>query len=168
MSDQTRVLFTGGAGFVGTALVKAFYEKHPEWKLIVTDIKPKEEWISPEKGVEYIQADLRKPFEASNAVEWAAPHVIVHSSGLIPGGKSRYARRPQDEYNVQKTNVLGTENILLAAEEFGVKAFVYTSSFTVITDDLDHDYPNMHEDLPIPPKSLIYGESKVNSISSQM
>jgi sterol-4alpha-carboxylate 3-dehydrogenase (decarboxylating) len=51
--------------------------------------------------------------------------------------------------------------MLEAAKDNNTPNFLFTSSCTVLTDDLDHDYPNFTEDLPFPKTSLMYGESKV-------
>ncbi len=158
---QVKILVTGGAGFVGSWIVKVLVRAHPEWKISVLDVLPEENFIFPAAGVPYAQADIRKPSEVSNAVEWAAPDVIVHTAGWVPQETRRYARRAQDVHNITKINVEGTQNMLDAAKEFGVKAFVHTSSCTVITDDLYTEYPNHDEATPIPQRSLIYGESKV-------
>lgn len=161
---QTRILVTGGAGFVGSWIVKLLARAHPEYKIIVTDLKAADDFTPPAEAqrVEYFQADITKPFEATNVVEWASPDVIVHTAGWVPQGARRYARRAIDVHNIHRINVEGTQNMLAAAQECGVAAFVHTSSCTVITDDLDHDYPNHDETIPFPPKSLIYGESKVS------
>jgi len=161
MSRPTSILVTGGLGFVGKAIVTALAEAHPQYKIFVLDIQSINDATPPRTGVEYLQGDIRKAHEVANAVEWAEPDVIVHTAGWVPGMNSRYRRRVQDVHNITKLNVGGTLNVLEAAKENGVRALVYTSSYTVVTDDLDHDYPNMKEDMPVPPKSLIYGESKV-------
>lgn len=162
MSDkQVKVLVTGGAGFVGSWIVKVFARAHPEWTITVLDVVAEKDFIPPVPAVQYTPGDVRQPFEISNAVEWAAPDVIIHLAGWIPQETKRYARRPQDVHNITKINVQGTQNMLDVAKEYGVKAFVYTSSCTVITDDLDRDYPNHDEETAIPPRSLMYGESKV-------
>lgn len=51
--------------------------------------------------------------------------------------------------------------MLEAAKDNNIPNFLFTSSCTVHTDDLDHEYPNFTEDLPYPESSLMYGESKV-------
>lgn len=160
--ESTRILITGGAGFVGTAIVSAIIQTHPEWRVTVADVRPEEEWKSPDHPtVDYVQLDVRKAEECYNAIELIEPHVVVHSAGTVPGISVRYGRNPVVQHNVTKLNVNGTANMLEAAKENRVPNFLFTSSCTVLSDDLDHDYPNMTEDLPIPSKSLMYGESKV-------
>jgi len=159
MSD-IGVLITGGAGFVGSAIVDAVMEKYPECKITVLDIQPEEDYekLKPAR-VAYLRVDLRVAVEVSRAVALVKPTVVVHTAGLIPAGAERYRRTSR--LAVNRMNVQGTLNILGAAKACGVAAFIYTSSCCVVTDDLVCDYPNYNEETPIPTRSLIYGESKV-------
>ena len=84
-----------------------------------------------------------------------------HTAGLVPSISARYGRNPVVQHNLNKLNVEGTANMLEAAKENHIASFIYTSSSTILTDDLIHDYPNYKEDLPYPESSLIYGQSKV-------
>jgi len=163
--EAPRILVTGGAGFLGTAIVTSLLASHPDWRITVVDIKPETDWNSfHASSVDYQQVDIRKSNECYNVVELTEPHVIIHTAGLVPGTRSRYGRNPVVQHNVTKVNVEGTANMLEVAKECGVRNFVYTSSCCVLTDDLEHDYRNFREDLPIPKKSLMYGESKVSRV----
>lgn len=57
-------------------------------------------------------------------------------------------------------NVNGTRHVVDAAKDNGCKALVYTSSCTVVTDDLNGNFPNIDERWPVSKRSSIYGESK--------
>jgi len=156
---EVNLLLTGGAGFVGAAIADRLLETHPDYKITVLDIKPEGGYCLKLQSVSYMQVDLRRREEVLRAVEITRPNVIVHTAGIIPAGASRYNRTTKKA--VDEMNIQGTLNILEAAKVCGVRALVYTSSCTVLTDDLDHDFANYNERTPIPPKSLIYGESKV-------
>jgi sterol-4alpha-carboxylate 3-dehydrogenase (decarboxylating) len=75
----THILVTGGAGFVGSAIVSAIVEKHPDWRVTIVDIKPEETWQAPISSarIDYLQADIRVPNECYNAVELTEPDCIV-------------------------------------------------------------------------------------------
>lgn len=73
----------------------------------------------------------------------------------------RYHRRLEAE--VQQVNVKGTQHIVNAAQDQGCRALVYTSSCTVVTDDLGRRFANIDETWPVSQKSSIYGESKVKA-----
>ncbi|KAF2090843.1 putative NAD dependent epimerase/dehydratase [Saccharata proteae CBS 121410] len=157
MSNQ-HVLITGGTGFLGSAIVDALLEHHPEFRYTVLDLKPATSWTPPRPGISYIEADITD-FEAlDQELKRARPTVIVHTAGVVPAGTSRYNQKGRDA--VFRVNVDGTKHMLEAAQRCGVSVFVYTSSCTVITDDVDRDYPNMDEATPTGNASLKYGQSK--------
>ena len=76
----------------------------------------------------------------------------------------RYGRKDRDK--VFRVNVAGTRNMLVAAKDNGVEAFVWTGSCTAVTDDMKYQYPNVDERWPTSNHSLIYGESKVGVFTS--
>ncbi|KAF2759295.1 putative NAD dependent epimerase/dehydratase [Pseudovirgaria hyperparasitica] len=158
MVGAKRVLVTGGSGFIGSAIIKAFQDQRPAYDLVVLDVQPLKAKILQKSTVRYFHADITNEHEVSKAIGAARPDVIVHVAGYVPSGNSRYNQAERD-YTF-KVNVHGTENVLAAARQFGVQSLVYTSSCTAITDHSAHDYPNMTEALPVGSATLIYGESK--------
>lgn len=125
------VLVTGGAGFLGNHIVQMLAERHACSHITVLDLKQPPH---PVAGVDYQQADLtdydamRKFFDARHF------DAVVHTaSPVMTASKNRDVMR--------KVNVEGTRVLLRAAQETHVKAFVYTSSASVIHDtqsDLVH------------------------------
>lgn len=156
---EVKVLVTGGAGFVGVAIVEKLLEKYPHYILTILDVKPTEQYHNEPTLVTYLQVDLRDAEKVLSTVESVRPTVIVHTAGIIPAGYARYGRETRDAVN--EVNIQGTINMINAAKAYNVDAFIYTSSCTIITDDLNNDYPNYCEKTSIPVRSLIYGESKV-------
>lgn len=164
-----RVLVTGSEGFVGTAIVRALLEQHPEYLVFGLDISRRRAVQdsgdgSPEnleKGSSFLKADVRDPEALRSAFVKARPDVVVHTAGLVPKGAARYNRK--DLAIVREANVQGTANVLEASKAAGVRALVYTSTCCVVTDDLKHDYPNFDETTPIPDSLLIYGETKAEA-----
>lgn len=154
-----RVFLTGSTGFVGAAILDAFLEGHPSWEYIASDLHLQDEHYRVGGNLRYVILDVRSYEDVHRALGDAKPDVVVHSAGLVPQGFARYSQAARD--TVLETNVGGTRNMIDAARACGVSSFLFTGSCTAITDDLDHEYPNMTEDIPFPAKSLIYGESKV-------
>ena len=153
------VLVTGGVGFVGTAIVDALREKHPEWKIVVFDLTVPPQ---PKTNVEYIVGDVTVESDVTRVINKTQPVAIIHTAGIVPKLADRYSRKGQD--HVFHVNVNGTKNILYAAKNEGVQALVWTGSCTSVTDDMTQQYPNIDERWPISKRSLVYGESKVGQI----
>ena len=107
-----------------------------------------------------MQVDITSRGELEKALQMIQPDVVIHTAGIVPALADRFGRRLERE--VWGINVQGTKNMLDAAAECGVKAFICTSTCCVTTDDMRFPYPNIKEDWPTSRTSLIYGESKVN------
>ena len=154
----TSLLITGGAGFLGSAIVNAVQERHPEWAVTVLDLTLPHVQIP---NINYRSGDVTDATSVNSIVHDLKPDVIIHSAGLVPELAFRYGREQQDR--VFNINVNGTRNMLAAAKFSGVKALVWTGSCTAIIDDLRYQYRNIDERWPTSSHSLIYGESKARS-----
>lgn len=152
------ILVTGGAGFVGRAIVDTAKEKHPEWAITVVDL---EKPLQPKTEIRYVIGDITNASEVHRIIDQIKPDVIVHTAGIVPELADRYQRRRREL--VWNINVNGTKNILDAAKRNGVEAVVWTGSCTAVTDDMRYQYPNIDETCPTSSHSLIYGESKVST-----
>ena len=153
------ILVTGGSGFLGQALVEAIIKKHPEWHISILDIRPPPESLV-KRIRQFIQADLTSAESVNNAFVEYTPDLVVHSAGIVPARKDRYSTKRKDWNRVKAVNYDGTKHVLDASMAAGCRHFVYTSSCTVVIDDLEHDYFNMNEDVPIGKAKLHYGRSK--------
>ncbi|KAJ5750500.1 hypothetical protein N7533_007528 [Penicillium manginii] len=159
MLKSKKVLISGGTGFVGSATVRALAARHPGCAITVIDRSPpRAEHILP-KTIQCMQVDVTSAAEVDRAIQTVKPDIIIHTAGIVPSVVDRFSRRLERE--VWKTNVEGTRNMLNAALESDVEAFIYTSSCCVVTDDLSTPYCNIDEEWPTSHTSLIYGESKV-------
>ncbi|KAE8136225.1 NAD(P)-binding protein [Aspergillus pseudotamarii] len=153
-----KFLISGGTGFVGAAIARALAEKHPECAITIIDRNPPGPVHTLPDGTEFIKVDVTIQEKVSKAIEQVRPDNIIHAARIVLALSERFGRRL--EGHVWKTNVGGTEHILQATKQSGVKGFIYTSSCCVVTDQMSVPYHNFDEQWPTPPSSLIYGESK--------
>ncbi|CAN9421746.1 unnamed protein product [Alternaria alternata] len=156
--DPTRVLVTGGCGFLGTAIVSALL-RSKRYSITVIDVNP------PSLGsdtftnsVRYVRCNIMDSSSLSSVFSEARPAVVIHTVGVFPLGTKRYSMRGKDA--IFKINVEGTRNVVEASRECGAKAFVYTSSVTVVLDELDRDFRNVDERWPTGGVHTSYGQSK--------
>jgi hypothetical protein len=136
------VVVTGGCGFLGHHIVARLLACAPATQISVVDVNTSRNRNSDPK-VTYHDADFTD-FEATKELFLKLrPTAIIHT-----------ASPPFDFDNkmLYKVNVEGTNSLLAAAKEAEVKAFVYTSSASVVwnwKDDLlnvDERWPTLAGD----------------------
>ena len=113
----TRVLVTGGAGFVGSAVTRAAIERGAD---VVALVEPGGDTANLDGlNVEIVSGDLRDPAAVDRAV--AGCGTVFHVAALY----RFWAPDPAAFYDV---NVTGTRHVLDAARSHGVTRVVYTST----------------------------------------
>ncbi|KAK4635251.1 Sterol-4-alpha-carboxylate 3-dehydrogenase, decarboxylating [Fulvia fulva] len=132
------VLVTGGSGFLGNHIVTLLASRKACAKLTVLDLKAP---LNPVPGVNYEQGDLT---DYDSMLKFFGKHnfdgVIHTASPVMTASKNRDL--------TYKVNVEGTKTMVRAAQETGVKTFVYTSSASVI-HDTQSDLVNANETYPL-------------------
>jgi sterol-4alpha-carboxylate 3-dehydrogenase (decarboxylating) len=116
------VLVTGGCGFLGHHVVRMILLNHPESKVSVLDLSTTRNRIESPK-VSYHDGDLTKADFLKELLKKLKPAVVIHTAS------PHFDLAKEILYAV---NVTGTKLLLEASQEAGVKAFVYTSSSSVI------------------------------------
>ena len=120
------VLVTGGAGFIGSNLVRRLQQEGHEVRVhdnFSTGNRSNLEGL----GVELVEGDLRSYERVASATRGA--DVIFHQ-GALPS----VPRSVQDPLTTSAVNVEGTLNVLLAARDHGVRRVVFASSSSVYGD----------------------------------
>lgn len=157
--EQTNVLVTGGCGFLGTAIVSALLETK-RYNVTAIDINPPSLGSSTfPTEVRYVRANVLDREALQKVFDEARPAIVVHTVGVYPLGVARYSMKGKDA--VFKVNVEGTRNVLEATKECGAKGLVFTSSVTVVLDELKEDFKNIDETWPTGRAETSYGLSKV-------
>jgi sterol-4alpha-carboxylate 3-dehydrogenase (decarboxylating) len=150
------VLIIGGCGFLGHHIVNLLLSSY-ECTISVLDLTTNRN-RSSSPSVSYFDGDITSLSSILPVFEKIKPAVVIHTAsptGLagLQGGNALY----------YKVNVEGTNVVIEACQKTGVKALVYTSSASVISDNAS-DIVNADERWPIiPPKSQTeyYSTTKV-------
>lgn len=129
---NSRILVTGGAGFIGSNLAEVLLQQENE--VIVLDNfstgKPENlATFKDHKNFRLINGDIRSMEVCRNAVDGI--DYILHQAAL--GSVPRSVKDPMTSTHV---NILGFVNMLFAAQEAKVKRFVYASSSSIYGDSL--------------------------------
>ena len=165
-SPLPRVLVTGGAGFLGSAVIEALI-RTARWHVTSLDINPPSSSLDVQpKADAYVVANVLSRTELTDAFQSARPGLIVHTAGLTPRWRKRYSICGKERDEVFRVNVEGTSNVLDVARECGVRGLVFTSSITVVGDLLSESWHGVDESVTVGAiqkegKRLAYGESKV-------
>jgi nucleoside-diphosphate-sugar epimerase len=141
-----KYLVTGGAGFIGSNLVKALLKKGEVVSVLDNFSTGRRENIIPyitNRNFRLIEGDLRSSTTVTEAVKGV--DYILHQ-GALPS----VPRSINDPVTSNNVNILGTLNILEAAREAGVKRVVYASSSSVYGNSSSE---LKSESLPVMPMS---------------
>ena len=120
---MTRVLVTGGAGFIGSNLVRALLERGDEVRVLDNFATGDRENLAG-LDVDLIEGELRSYERVHNAVRGVETVFHLGALGSVP-------RSVQDPLTSNAVNVEGTLNVLLAARDEGVRRVVFSSSSSV-------------------------------------
>ncbi|KAF1992147.1 sterol-4-alpha-carboxylate 3-dehydrogenase [Aulographum hederae CBS 113979] len=131
------VVITGGCGFLGHHLVQHIQQYHPKTQISVLDLRTLHNNFSSE-STKYFDADITDLNSLRDLFEELKPDVVIHTA-------SPHLDAPRAV--LQKVNIEGTENLLKCAAEVGTKAFVYTSSASVVMEG--GDLKNVDERWPV-------------------
>ncbi|OGQ01375.1 MAG: Vi polysaccharide biosynthesis protein VipB/TviC [Deltaproteobacteria bacterium RBG_19FT_COMBO_46_12] len=143
---MSKVLVTGGAGFIGSNLTESLLKgKHFVRVLDDFSTGKKENLIFDKEypSLEIIKGDIRNLRTCKKAIKGS--EYVFHQAAL-----PSVQRSVEDPETSNAVNVGGTLNILLAAREEGVKRVIYASSSSIYGDT-----PTLpkHEGMPSHPLS---------------
>jgi nucleoside-diphosphate-sugar epimerase len=137
---------SGGAGFLGLHLSRRLLADGHDVRSL--DVVPLDD-AELESSVQELRGDIRDVGQVEQLV--AGADVVVHAAAALPIQASRES--------IRSVNVTGTENVLRAAHDAGVRRVVFISSTAV------YGVPEKHpieEDDPLVGVGW-YGESKIDA-----
>ena len=120
-----KVLVTGGAGFIGSNIVRALLARGDDVRVLDNfSTGSRTNLAGLERDVDLVEGDLRSYERVHAAVRGAE---VVFHEGALPS----VPRSVQDPLTTTAVNVEGTLNVLLAARDEGVRRIVNASSSSV-------------------------------------
>jgi nucleoside-diphosphate-sugar epimerase len=118
---MTSVLVTGGAGFIGSHLCEGLLARGFDVRVLDSLVYGSRDAVPA--GAEFIQGDIRDIAVCQRAVQGV--HGVFHCAAMSRVGPS------QEQMDVcTQSNITGTQNMLLASRDAGVKRFIYSGSST--------------------------------------
>jgi len=149
---MTRVLVTGGAGFIGSHIVDAAAARGLSVAVLDNLSEGSREFIPP--GVPLYEVDVRDASAVHQVLEEFRPDVVSHQAAQASVSIS--VRDPVLDASV---NVMGGLNVLQACVRNGVKRVVFASSGGTVYGEVPEGHAALERDpkLPISP----YATSKL-------
>lgn len=116
---KRNILITGGAGFIGSHVVRLFVNKYPEYRIINLDKLTYAGNLANLKDIEnlpnyvFIKADICDYEKMQELME------LYHVDGIIHlAAESHVDRSIKDPFTFARTNVMGTLSLLQAAKVY--------------------------------------------------
>ena len=161
--EKRKILVTGGAGFIGGNFVQYMVNKYPNYEIFNLDLLTyagdlgKHREIENKKNYHFIKADIADRETILSLFEKEQFDYVVHFAA-----ESHVDRSIKDPEIFVRTNVMGTQVLLDAAKQIGIKKFVHVSTDEVY-GELDFDPTTFFtEETPLQPNSP-YSASKASS-----
>ena len=147
------VVVTGGAGYIGSRLVPALLGAG--WRVVVLDAL----WfgsmglrrVAADERLVVVPADIRDEAAVRRVLQRHRPDAVVHLAAISNDPSSEL-----DPDVTRAVNLRAVRALISAAEDAGVRRFVYASSASVYGIKSE---PDVTEDLPLEPITL-YAECK--------
>lgn len=133
MNDQSTVLVTGGAGFMGSHVVEAILQERALGSgpvVVVDDLSGGcRDHVPSDPRVEFVQGDINDSALVATLFERHRFRFVYHLAAYAAEGLSHFIRR----FNYGN-NLLASVNLINAAINHGSECFVFTSSIAVYGD----------------------------------
>ncbi|HAF07034.1 MAG: SDR family oxidoreductase [bacterium] len=126
---MAKILVTGGAGFIGSNLVKALLEDNNEVRVLDNFSTGKRENILPFLNrIELVEGDIRSYHTVMLSLKDI--DYVFHQAALpsVP-------RSINDPITTNDVNIVGTLNLLQCSKDMNIKRFIFASSSSIYGDN---------------------------------
>ena len=166
MTTNKNILITGGAGFIGSHVVRLFVNKYPHYNIINLDNLTYAGNLENIKDIEtksnytFVKADIADMERIKEVFQEYQIDQVIHLAA-----ESHVDRSIKDPLAFVRTNVIGTVTLLQVAKGFWANQFEDKRFYHVSTDEVygsltDEGY--FYEDTAYDPRSP-YSASKASS-----
>lgn len=134
---KNNILITGGAGFIGSHLVRLFTNKYPEYNIINMDLLTYAgnlenlKDIQKKNNYKFIKCDI---CDFKNVKKVFLDYEI--NSVIHLAAESHVDRSIEDPFSFARTNVMGTLSLLQAAKDYWSNSFKNKLFYHVSTDEV--------------------------------
>jgi len=147
-SAKTRVLVTGGAGFIGSNIAKTLLKRG--FEVVVLDNLSRGSRKAIPAGARFVHGDIRVRKDIERAMKGVS--YVIHCAALLVIPDSF-----KDPGRFFEVNVLGTINLLEVMTKMGVRNLVFSSSAGVYAEKNESPIHEDDKKFPYSP----YGDSKL-------
>ncbi len=145
-----KTLVTGGAGFIGSNIVRLLVKESHEVTVLDNLLSGYRSNIDPFREIKFVEGDVRDAGTVAQVMDGV--EVVFHLAASV--GNTRSIEHPIEDSEI---NVIGTLRVLEAARSAGVRKIIFSSSAGIFGEL--KTLP-IQEDHPVEPDSP-YGASKL-------
>ena len=134
---KNNILITGGAGFIGSHLIRLLVNKYPEYHIINMDILTYAgnlenlNDIENKKNYSFVKCNICNVYKVRNIFKEYQIDSVIHLAA-----ESHVDRSIKDPFSFAQTNVMGTLSLLQSAKEYWNGNFTNKLFYHVSTDEV--------------------------------
>jgi UDP-glucose 4-epimerase len=147
---MTKVLVTGGAGFIASHITDRLVERGDDVVVIDNFATARRDTLGAHERLRLVEETIADTTRVDRVFDEFRPEIVVHAAAAY--------KDPTDWDEDARTNALGTANVVQASERVGVKRLVYFQ--TALCYGLHPQEQPITLNHPLDPKDSSYAISK--------